>query len=57
VDDIARDKLKDDVHLAYKKRDKLHEETMIELERYVSPRSSSLGGYLYQAGILSGNVR
>ncbi|ELU38348.1 COMPASS-Shg1 domain-containing protein [Rhizoctonia solani AG-1 IA] len=35
VDDIARDKLKDDVHLAYKKRDKLHEETMIELERYV----------------------
>ncbi|KAH7344045.1 hypothetical protein B0J17DRAFT_645135 [Rhizoctonia solani] len=34
VDDIARDKLKDDVHLAYKKRDKLHEETMIELERY-----------------------
>lgn len=34
VDDIAREKLKDDVHLAYKKRDKLHEETMIELERY-----------------------
>lgn len=36
MDDIARDKLKDDVHLAYKKRDKLHEETMIELERYAS---------------------
>ncbi|KAF8603527.1 hypothetical protein BDV93DRAFT_523298 [Ceratobasidium sp. AG-I] len=34
VDEIAGEKLKDDVHLAYKKRDKLHEETMIELERY-----------------------
>ncbi|KAG8747050.1 hypothetical protein FRC10_002466 [Ceratobasidium sp. 414] len=34
VEEIAGEKLKDDVHLAYKKRDKLHEETMIELERY-----------------------
>ncbi|QRV87300.1 hypothetical protein RhiJN_15318 [Ceratobasidium sp. AG-Ba] len=34
VEEIVGEKLKDDVHLTYKKRDKLQEEIIIELERY-----------------------